>query len=226
MVQPHVLFKSLLIVGLLALPLSAQVNIAKPGESGFGGTVAGAFSSDANALGVQFTGTMKGYVDLGVSITRETPEGNADGYWVKGISATLLPLRSRQEDIRWNLGGTIGYSFADVTVPVYSYYPYGAGIGSYTRSVEVLSLGGILLIDIDISPKTWLQLVTAVTYQEVANSNNHLTNYTMGLGFVTQGDNGPRIYFLPTYSIPSEGTYTTVGVEIGLFWGMREKRRF
>lgn len=212
-----------LIFSCFAVSTDAQVNVAAPGESGLGVGAAAAFTADGAAIGMQFGGTANGLVDLGLAIRRETPEGG-NSYWVKGIALDVVPLRTRDHGVRWSLGGTFSYEFTNVTYTTFSWDGYAGYTSTASRSIEVLSVGGLLFADVDVSPKTYLQIAGQIALSDYSGSSKSVTFYTVGAGFVTkQGDRG-KVGFLASATIPSEGEYWTFGVQINLFWAQRRNR--
>lgn len=212
------------VVCTLAVSSHAQVNLAAPGESGFGVGAAAAFTADGSAIGAQLSGTSMGIADLGVSLRRESPDGG-NGYWVKGLSLSIVPLRTRDRSVRWSLGGTFSYEFTNIK---YEYYFYDSYTGGYTssgsRSIEVLSLGGLVFADVDVSPYTYLQLAGQVAIADYNGSTESVTFYTFGAGLVTRQGTGGKVGFLVSATIPSEGEYWTFGVTVNLFFDHRRKR--
>jgi hypothetical protein len=215
----------IVIVSLFAVSSYAQVNVAAPGESGFGVGAAAAFTADGSAFGMQLSGTSAGIADLGISLRRETPDGG-NAYWVKGISLDIVPLRTRHQRVRWSLGGTFSYEFTNIKYNTYFYDPYyGGSPGSSSRSVEVLSLGGLLFADVDVSAKTYVQFAGQVAHADYNGSAPSVTFYTFGTGLVTRQDNNTKVGFLASATIPSEGDYWTFGVQVNLFFNQHKERR-
>lgn len=219
------LFTTALLVCTFAATAFAQVNVAGPGESGLGIGAAAAFASDGSAIGAQFVGTASGLVDLGISIRHESPDAGT-GYWVKGLSLNIVPLRTRDRSVRWSLGGMFNYEFTNIKYETSYYDPYHGGFpSSSSKSVDVLSFGGILFADVDVSRKTYLQFAAQIALADYNASSQSITLYTFGAGFVTRQSIGGKVGFLASATIPSEGDYWTFGVQMNLFFAQHKKRK-
>lgn len=204
---------------IIAAVGSAQVHIADLGQSGVGGAVVGETSQDVISYGFRVNGVYKGIAGLELSLNRESLQ-SAQRYSVKGVSATVVPLRSQKPGVRWNFGARFMYQAATVNFPEHHYnYTYGIEYGTEERSVEVWSGGGLLFADVDLAPEAVAQVHLSVQYRKELHSYRNEVTYTIGLCLIAETDGGRQFYFFPSYTGPRQGTFNTIGIEMGFFWG-------
>lgn len=202
---------------------SAQVYLSDKSQSGVGLTFAGAFASEGRTLGLRASGTALGLFDLGLSMARESVDG-ADGYWVKGVSASFMPLRSTGENVRIGLGGTAAYQMASINVPVYYYDNYGGYEFVATFDENVTTLGFLGLLEFDLNPKA--RLLFLFEYARLSYDKLDLSRkeYSIGFGLLTTPESGARVSVLPSVTIPSDGGQKLYGLQLAWFW-QKEGRR-
>lgn len=207
-----------LFLTLLSNP-HAQVDIADKGDDGFGIGLAGAFSSGTSGLGGNVSGTIKGMVDFGFLLSRVS-SGNRSAL-VKGIQVTFLPLRTNQPAVRWSLGGLFSFESGSISSSRPSYSSYGDY--SSSRSLDATTIGGLMTIDIALSPQADFQLAGSIANVNRSSSTKNLNIVTVGLAIVSKQPK--RNFFIGgSVSIPSDETYTTFGVQLGYFFKREQNR--
>lgn len=182
-------------------PCVGQVDIADPGESGFGvgaglGASDGIYSYAANA-----SYTAAGSVEFGATYGRQG--GNGPDFSVMGAYLAFLPLHLTDGSARLSLGGQVGFE--------------RYGNSRYNFSSTVKTFAGLVTLDAASSEKTDFQFSAAIARTLYENSSS-ITTVAGAVTIVAKKSKGNSFITLSISKPTEKNTDPMFGIQFGMFY--------